>query len=58
MLETKVFIISERSSLNDPITLEFVNAGGGYLADNSVETEIHKDETIDLDSLLRRVPIA
>jgi hypothetical protein len=28
MLEAKVFIISRRSSLDDPITLEFVNAGG------------------------------
>jgi hypothetical protein len=27
VLEAKVFIISRRSSLDDPITLEFVNTG-------------------------------
>ena len=31
MLEAKVFIISQRLSLDDPITLEFMNVGG-YLA--------------------------
>jgi hypothetical protein len=28
VLEAKVFIISGRSSLDNPITLEFVNVGG------------------------------
>jgi len=52
VLEAKVFIISRRSSLDDPITLEFVNAGGGCLTDNSIKAEIHEDETVGLDCLV------
>jgi hypothetical protein len=52
MLEAKVFIISRRSSLDDLITLEFINAGGAVSLDNSIGTEIHKGRTIDLDCLV------
>ena len=48
-LEAKVFIISRRSSLDDPITLKFVNAGAVSL-DNSIGVEIHG--TVDLDFLV------
>ena len=50
VLKAKVFIISRRSLLDDPITLKFVNVG--ISLDNSVGAEIHGGGTNGLDCLV------